>query len=96
MVKADAYGHGLRQTALAFESAGADKLSVASLDEALALRARWNRRSPILVLFPVPASGLGQAAENGIELTVTDVPNSVTEEIWRCRSKSRPACPAED
>ncbi len=38
VVKADAYGHGLKQTALAFEAAGADRLAVASLDEALTLR----------------------------------------------------------
>jgi alanine racemase len=77
VVKADAYGHGLAQTALAFESAGADKLSVASLDEALALR-RAGIACPILVLFPIPPSGFAVAAESGIELTVTDVPNGVS------------------
>ena len=38
VVKADGYGHGLVPVARVFESAGVDRLCVAYLDEAIALR----------------------------------------------------------
>ena len=75
VVKADAYGHGLQQTALAFEAAGVDRLCVASLDEALALR-QTGITVPILVLFPVPRSEYALAAQNGIELVMTSAPET--------------------
>jgi len=52
VVKADAYGHGLHQTAAALMHAGADLFAVANLSEAAALRelgSGW----PILLLSPV-------------------------------------------
>jgi alanine racemase len=52
VVKADAYGHGLHQTAAALMHAGADLFAVANLGEAAALRevgTGW----PILMLSPV-------------------------------------------
>ena len=76
VVKADAYGHGLRHTALAFEAAGADRLCVASLDEALALRS-YGIQTAILVLFVVPADGAAEAARNDIDLTIASVPSQV-------------------
>ena len=75
VVKADAYGHGLKQSALAFESAGADRLCVASLDEALALRSS-GVMAPILVLFVAPQDGWADAATHGIDLTATDAPRT--------------------
>ena len=60
VVKADAYGHGAVPVALALEAAGADGLSVATLDEALELRDA-GVALPLLVLYPVPP-GVVEAA----------------------------------
>jgi alanine racemase len=70
VVKADAYGHGMLPVARAVERAGVDRLCVATLDEAVALR-ESGIRIPILVLFAVPAAGLPVAVENSIEVSVT-------------------------
>jgi alanine racemase len=71
VVKADGYGHGLKSTARAFQSAGADRLCVASLDEALALRDS-GVTLPILVLFAVPLTMLRDAAVAGVDVSVSD------------------------
>ena len=71
VVKADGYGHGLKSAALAFQSAGADRLCVASLDEALALR-DTGVTLPILVLFSAPLSLLNDAAAARVDVTVSD------------------------
>jgi alanine racemase len=71
VVKANAYGHGavpVGRTALA---AGARGLCVATLDEALALRAA-GLAAPILVLFPVPPDGAVEAARNRIAVAAGD------------------------
>jgi alanine racemase len=73
VVKADAYGHGAVPVALALEAAGADGSCVATMDEALELRA-GGVAGPILVLYPVPAGWVGQAAALGIGLVVGDGP----------------------
>jgi alanine racemase len=72
VVKADAYGHGSTQTALAFESAGVDQLCVASLDEALALR-EVGVETDILVLFPIPLNGIAEAAHAHIQISASDL-----------------------
>jgi len=83
VVKADAYGHGLRWVGLAFESAGADRLCVASLDEALALR-EAGVRIPVLVLFSIPAGEAATAARNRVEIVAADVATAAaTLELWR-------------
>ncbi|HEY3334861.1 MAG TPA: alanine racemase [Candidatus Limnocylindrales bacterium] len=61
VVKADAYGHGAVPIALALEGAGANGLSVATLDEALELRDA-GVSLPILVLYPIPLEQLEAAA----------------------------------
>ena len=61
VVKADAYGHGAVPIALALEAAGADGLSVATLDEALELRDA-GVELPLLVLYPVPPEQVAAAA----------------------------------
>jgi alanine racemase len=61
VVKADAYGHGAAPVALALEGAGADALSVATLDEALELRDA-GVALPLLVLYPVPPEGVEAAS----------------------------------
>ena len=61
VVKADAYGHGAVPIALALEVAGADALSVATLDEAFELRAA-GVTLPVLVIYPVPPDLVPDAA----------------------------------
>jgi alanine racemase len=72
VLKADAYGHGLEACARALQQAGAGMLCVATLDEALLAR-RAGVRVPLLVLFPIPADAVREAAEARLELVVTDV-----------------------
>ncbi len=73
VVKADAYGHGAVPVALALETAGADGFCVATIDEALELRAGGVTR-PILVLYPVAAAWVGEAARLGVALVAGDGP----------------------
>jgi alanine racemase len=67
VVKADAYGHGMVPVARALAEAGADGLCVATLDEAIALHAA-GIRAPLLVLYPIPPSGVAEAARRAIGL----------------------------
>ena len=69
LVKAHGYGHGREMAARAALAGGADKLIVATLGEALALRAA-GIGAPILVVYPVSPDGVADAAESGIELSV--------------------------
>jgi alanine racemase len=71
VVKADAYGHGAIPVTQWLEAAGADGFSVATFDEAVALRLAGIRR-PILILYPVPAEHAAEAARRAIALTVGD------------------------
>jgi alanine racemase len=71
VVKADAYGHGAVPIARALEAAGADGFCVATMDEALELRAGGIER-PILVLYPVPVAWAGDAARGRIAVTASD------------------------
>lgn len=71
VVKADAYGHGATPVALALVRAGVDGLCVATLDEALALRL-GEVAGPIHVLYPIPPGGVGDAATNGLSVTIGD------------------------
>jgi alanine racemase len=71
VVKADAYGHGLVPVARHLEAQGADGLSVATFDEAKALREAGIAR-PLLVLYPIPPEHAISAAEQGIAITVGD------------------------
>ncbi|MFL5709780.1 MAG: alanine racemase [Chloroflexota bacterium] len=72
VVKADAYGHGAVPVALALEGSGADGLCVAAVDEALELRGA-GVRGPIIVLYPVPAAWVGEAARLGISVAGGDL-----------------------
>jgi alanine racemase len=71
VVKADAYGHGAVPVARALEAAGADGFCVATMDEALELRAGGVER-PILVLYPVPVAWVAEAARSRIAVTASD------------------------
>jgi alanine racemase len=70
VVKANAYGHGLVNTALAL--ADADSFAVARLEEGMALRSA-GVRAPIVLLEGVfSAEQLAEAAHHGFELVVHD------------------------
>lgn len=69
VVKADAYGHGAAPVALELEAAGADGLSVATLDEALELRAA-GVTLPLLVLYPIPPGLAAEAARQRIAISI--------------------------
>jgi alanine racemase len=71
VVKADAYGHGALAVARTLEIARADGLCVATLDEALALRA-GGIRLPISTLFPIPPDGAVEAARRRITISAGD------------------------
>jgi alanine racemase len=71
VIKADAYGHGAVQTALALRSAGADFFAVATPEEAMQLR-RHGIDCNILLLGAAPASHLSALADAGITLCVPD------------------------
>ncbi len=68
VVKGNAYGHGLQRTAQAIEPLTA-RLCVYTLDEALALRAGGITKH-ILVLGPIPASGLDEAMAAKLEVSL--------------------------
>ncbi|MGG4266384.1 alanine racemase [Peribacillus simplex] len=72
VVKANAYGHGDYDVAKTALEAGADFLSVAFLDEALALRKK-GILAPILVLGASRPESAALAADYGISVTVFDV-----------------------
>ena len=69
VVKADAYGHGAVPIARALASAGADGLSVATVDEAFELR-DGGVELPLLVLYPIPPEHVAAAARSGIAVSV--------------------------
>jgi alanine racemase len=71
VVKADAYGHGAIPVARTLEAAGADGFCVATIDEALELRAA-GIKTAVLVLYPVPANWAREAASQRISVTAGD------------------------
>ena len=70
LVKANGYGHGLVMPARAALAGGADALIVATLDEGLALRAA-GLEGRILLVYPVPRDGVGDAAAADLEPSVS-------------------------
>ena len=71
VVKADAYGHGVLPVARALAAAGADGFCVATLDEAVELRAA-GIDLPILVLYPIPPALAGEARRSRIAVSAGD------------------------
>jgi alanine racemase len=69
VVKADGYGHGLVESARAARQVGAEWLGVATLDEALALRAAGDT-GPVLCWLTVPGEDYQAAVTAGIDVTV--------------------------
>ncbi|MEO5663729.1 MAG: alanine racemase [Nocardioides sp.] len=68
VVKADAYGHGMLEVARAARQAGADWLGVATLDEALDLRAAGDT-GRVLCWLAVPGEQYADAIAADIDLT---------------------------
>jgi len=75
VVKANAYGHGLTETACLFVERGADLLGVASIDEGLELR-QAGLETPILVFHPLTSAEMGAACERNLTVTLTQ-PHSI-------------------
>lgn len=91
VVKADAYGHGVVPVARALADAGADGVSVATLDEALELRDA-GLRLPILVLYPVPAPWIPDAARRGVAVAL-GAGQAATEALEAARAVARDGVP---
>lgn len=72
VVKADGYGHGATRVAYAALAAGAAELGVATVDEALALRAD-GIADPILAWLHPPGFDFGPALQGDVEIAVSSV-----------------------
>jgi alanine racemase len=72
ILKANAYGHGLMQTARKLEQAGAPYLGVAYLEEALRLR-QHGVRMPVLVLGGIVGSQIPRFIDHDLTLTASSV-----------------------
>ncbi len=83
VIKADAYGHGLVPVGRVFAAAGADRLCVTSLDEALELRGA-GIELPIVVLFAIPPELVARAAEARVDIVAAEEASiSATLAEWR-------------
>jgi alanine racemase len=91
VVKSDGYGHGIEIAARTFASGGADMLAVATLDEALALRA-CRVRAPLLVMFTIPPGEIARASAAGLELVAADEDTVAAHlDAWRAARDRQPA-----
>lgn len=70
VVKADGYGHGAARTARAALAAGATRLGVVDVQEALELR-RAGIDAPVLAWLHAPGASFADAAAQGIELGIS-------------------------
>jgi alanine racemase len=72
VVKADGYGHGATRVAHAALAAGAAELGVATIDEALALRAD-GITAPVLAWLHPPGIDFAPALQGNVEIAVSSV-----------------------
>jgi len=72
MVKANAYGHGIKEVSKLFQEAGADYLGVNNLTEALSLREE-GINLPILILGEVSKKDLESVVKNNFEFVGHDL-----------------------
>ncbi len=89
VVKGNAYGHGLLETARAIEPLAA-RLCVYGVEEALALR-DGGIAAPILVMGPIPSEALDEAIAENLELAlwnVDDFAQRLAGAAGRCRSRA--------
>ncbi len=70
VVKADAYGHGAPQVARAAVAAGAAELGVATIEEALTLRAA-GITAPVLAWLHPPGTDFAPALSAGVQIAVS-------------------------
>jgi alanine racemase len=70
VVKANAYGHGAPQVALALEAAGASMLACADIEEAIVLR-QAGVRAPILIFGALSVSDLDGVFEHDLTPTIS-------------------------
>ena len=70
VVKADGYGHGAVAAALAAIAGGADRLGVADVEEAMALR-RAGIFSPLMAWLHAPGASFDEPAAAGVELGIS-------------------------
>jgi alanine racemase len=72
VVKANAYGHGMVPMARAARASGSSWLGVATIEEALALRAAGDR-GPLLCWLASPGAAFAAAVEADVEVTASSV-----------------------
>ncbi|MFC4786962.1 alanine racemase [Nocardioides sp. MAHUQ-72] len=72
VVKADGYGHGMVEVAAAAREAGSEWLGVATLDEAMALRAAGDT-GRLLCWLTVPGEDYAPAVEADVDITASTV-----------------------
>ena len=70
-IKADAYGHGAKEVAVHLDGK-VDMFGVAGLEEGINLRTNGNIISPILVLSPIPYSGIDALFEYNLTPSITE------------------------
>ena len=87
VVKADAYGHGMLPVARAAREAGAGWLGVATIDEALRLRAAGDT-GDILCWLASPGADFAAAIDAGIQVTASSVEQ--LDEILAAATSTRP------
>jgi alanine racemase len=71
VVKANAYGHGLKEIAELAEKNGIQSYCVHTLGEALLLR-KWRQSYNILIMGPVPPGSLSEVIKNSFRLVFYD------------------------
>ena len=91
-VKADAYGHGVRAVVGRLAREGVHHVAVASVEEALEIRA-FDRGVNILVLGAVTPDACAKAAEAEVEIALTDL--SPIDEIPRLPKRLRVHLPLD-
>ena len=89
VVKADGYGHGATRTARAALAAGAAELGVATVDEALALRAD-GITAPVLAWLHPPGTDFAPALLADVQIAVSSV-RQLDELLDAARRTGRPA-----
>jgi len=91
VVKADGYGHGALAVARAALGAGADRLGVATLDEAIALR-EAGVTAPLHILAEVPTEGAPLMVRHGIISTVASREAALALSRAAVEAQSQAAC----
>jgi alanine racemase len=89
VVKADGYGHGATRTAYAALIGGANELGVATVDEALALRAD-GVTAPVLAWLHPPGTNFAPALLADVQIAVSSI-RQLDELVDAARRTGRPA-----